>query len=58
VEEVSNCLSSLYTSKETGPDSIPARILKECGKEIAPILRRFFLRQIRVFAISLRAPSL
>jgi hypothetical protein len=32
VEEVSNCLSSLDTSKATGPDGIPARILKECDK--------------------------
>jgi hypothetical protein len=47
VEEVSNCLSRLYTSKATGPDSIPARILKECGKEIAPSLCALFNHSLR-----------
>ena len=47
VEEVSNCLSSLDTSKATGPDGIPARILKECGKEIAPSLCALFNHSLR-----------
>ena len=47
VEEVSNCLSSLNTSKATGPDGIPARILKECGKEIAPSLCALFNHSLR-----------
>jgi hypothetical protein len=47
VEEVSNCLSSLDTSKATGPDGIPARLLKECGKEIAPSLCALFNHSLR-----------
>ena len=39
VEEVLNCLSS--------PDGIPARILKECGKEIAPSLCALFNHSLR-----------
>ena len=30
VDEIQECLSNLDTSKACGPDSIPARLLKEC----------------------------
>jgi hypothetical protein len=48
VEEVSACLSSLDTSKATGPDGIPARILKECSTKIAPGLCALFNHSLRI----------
>ncbi len=36
VDEVSQCLSCLDTSKVTGPDGIPSRLLQACSLEIAP----------------------
>ena len=36
VDEVSQCLSCLDTSKATGPDGIPSRLLHTCSLEIAP----------------------
>lgn len=38
VSELSDCLTNLDVSHATGPDGIPARILKECGVQIAPSL--------------------
>ena len=37
-EEVAACLYNLDISKASGPDGIPARILKECSHQIAPSL--------------------
>ena len=34
--EARDCLSNLDPSKATGPDEIPARVLKECSEQIAP----------------------
>ena len=42
IDEVYNILNSLDTSKATGPDGLPARILKECSNELAPSLCRIF----------------
>ncbi len=41
-EEVSALLSSLKIDKATGPDEIPAILLKECSNEIAPSLTALF----------------
>ena len=38
VSELRDCLTSLNISTATGPDGIPARILKECDVQIAPSL--------------------
>ena len=48
VEEVSASLSSSDTSKATGPDGIPVRILKECSTEIAPSLCALFNHSLRI----------
>ena len=40
--EVANCLRNLDTSKASGPDGIPARLLKECSQQIAPSLCSLF----------------
>ena len=42
VEEVSDCLNSLDTTKACGPDGIPSRLLKECSQQIAPSLCTIF----------------
>ncbi|CAB4013342.1 Hypothetical predicted protein [Paramuricea clavata] len=42
VEEVSDCLNSLDTTKACGPDGIPSRLLKECCQQIAPSLCTIF----------------
>ena len=44
--EVRNCLSNLDPSKATGPDGIPARILKNCSEQIAD--RALFNYSVRV----------
>lgn len=36
INEVRDCLSNLDPSKATGPNGIPARIIKECSEQIAP----------------------
>ena len=36
--EVTDCLSNLDPSKATGPDGIPASVLKEYSEQIAPSL--------------------
>ena len=41
-EDVSALLSSLKIDKATGPDEIPAMLLKECSNEIAPSLTALF----------------
>ncbi|KAL9962114.1 hypothetical protein ACROYT_G031188 [Oculina patagonica] len=45
--EVRDCLSILDPSKATGPDGIPARILKECSEQIAPSLCALFNHSLR-----------
>ena len=35
INEVRDCLSNLDPSKATGPNGIPARIIKECSEKIA-----------------------
>ena len=36
--DVASCLRNLDASKASGPDGIPARLLKECSSQIAPKL--------------------
>jgi hypothetical protein len=43
---VMKLLTSLNPHKATGPDSIPARLLKEIGKEITPALTFIFQASI------------
>lgn len=45
-EEVLGTLLKLDTSKATGPDGIPSRILKETAREIAPSLTQLFNRSL------------
>ena len=40
--DVANCLRNLDTSKASGPDGIPARLLKECSQQITPSLCSLF----------------
>ena len=47
VEEVELCLAGLDSSKASGPDGIPAHILKQCSKEIAPSLCALFNHSLR-----------
>ena len=42
LDEVRDHLKSLDTSKASGPDGIPARLLKECCDQIAPSLCAIF----------------
>ena len=42
VDEVTDCLKSLDTSKASGPDGIPSRLLKECAGQIASSLCDIF----------------
>ena len=42
-----DCLFILDPSKATGPDGIPARILKECSEQIAPSLCSLFNHSLR-----------
>ena len=42
VDEVSQCLSYLDTSKATGPNGIPSRLLQACSLEIAPSICELF----------------
>ena len=42
VDDVTKHLIGLDTSKACGPDGIPARLLKECGQQIAPSLCGIF----------------
>ena len=41
-EEIAECLYNLNVSKTSGPNGIPARILKECSYQIAPSLCDLF----------------
>ena len=44
--ELKKLLSTLDSSKSCGPDNIPARILKYCCDEIAPILTVIFTQSL------------
>jgi len=44
---VRDCLSIFDPSKATGPDGIPARILKECSEQISPSLCSLFNHSLR-----------
>ena len=47
INEVRDCLSILDPPKATGPDGIPARILKECSVQIALSLCSLFNHSLR-----------
>ena len=40
-------LEELNPTKASGPDQIPARILKECAVQIAPILQKIFVKTLQ-----------
>ena len=42
VDEVFQCLTNLDTSKASGPDGIPSRLLQACSLEIAPSICELF----------------
>jgi len=42
VDGILQLLNLIDTNKASGPDNIPARVLKLCGPEIAPILAVLF----------------
>ena len=46
--EVRDCLPNLDPSKATGPDGIPARVLKECSEQITPSLCALFNYSLRI----------
>ncbi|CAB4017509.1 Hypothetical predicted protein, partial [Paramuricea clavata] len=48
VAEVENYLRNLDITKASGPDKIPARLLKECGRQIAPSICELFNVSLRV----------
>ncbi len=41
-EDILNYLGNLDVSKSSGPDGIPARLLKECSEQITPSLCKLF----------------
>jgi hypothetical protein len=43
---VEKLLRDLKVNKASGPDNIPARVLKECSTAIAPILQKIFQKSI------------
>ena len=45
-EGVHKLLLNLQPNKASGPDHVPARILKECANELAPILASFFTQTL------------
>ena len=52
VSQVLDVLANLDASKATGPDEIPARILKEIAHEIAPSLCELFNKSLRLGSVS------
>ena len=42
IAEVARSLSSLNTSKTTGPDNLPNRLLKEFAPQLAPVIQDLF----------------
>ena len=51
VTQVLDVLANLDASKATGPDEIPARILKETAHEIAPSLCELFNKSLRLGSV-------
>ena len=47
IQEVQSILEALKPEKATGPDEIPARLLKETAPIIAPSLTVLFNRSLR-----------
>ena len=47
IENVEKLLRSSNPQKALGPDMIPARLLKECSKELAPILATIFNKSLQ-----------
>ena len=43
---IEKLLNNLKVNKATGPDNIPARILKNCSSAVAPILQKIFQKSI------------
>ena len=48
VSEVEQTLLNLEASKATGPDELPAKILKETAEVIAPLLTELFNKSLRL----------
>jgi hypothetical protein len=46
IEEVARTLLALDTTKATGPDGIPSRLLKETAWQIAPSLTQIFNKSL------------
>ena len=46
VEGVRKLLRNINTSKASGPDNIPNRVLKQCADQLAPVLTIIFQRSI------------
>ena len=47
VNEVESCLQNLKSSTASGPDGIPARLLKECSQQLAPSLCSLFNKSLQ-----------
>jgi hypothetical protein len=45
-EGVEKLLQNLKINKSSGPDNVPARILKECAPSVAPILQKIYQKSI------------
>ena len=45
-EGTQKLLNNIQTSKATGPDNLPNRVLKECSIEMAPAIRAIFQKFI------------
>ena len=43
---IEKLLQNLNASKATGPDEIPARLLKECSKELAPVIAALYQQSL------------
>ena len=52
IEGVSKLLSDLNPHKATGPDGVPARILKVAAEEIAPALTKIFEKSLETGEVS------
>ena len=48
VNEVESCLQNLKSSRVSGPDEIPARLLKECSQQLAHSLCSLFNKSLQV----------
>ncbi|KAL0883669.1 hypothetical protein ABMA27_015794 [Loxostege sticticalis] len=50
-KEVRRALQNLDVNKASGPDGIPARVLKHCAPELSPILTRLYRLSIRAVSV-------